>query len=114
MKGNKSNKYHAVKTSYNGIKYDSKKEARFAQELDLRIKAGDVKYYERQPSFILQPSYKIGKRTIRDIRYIADFKIYHNDGRVEIVDCKGMKTRDYLLKKKIFEYKYPEFRIIEV
>jgi hypothetical protein len=30
------------------------------------------------------------------------------------VDCKGIKTAVYLLKKKIFEYKYPDLRIKEV
>lgn len=107
------NKYRAIKTVYNGVKYDSKKEAHYARELDLRLKAKDIIRYERQPIFVLQPAYKKDGRMIREIRYIADFKVFYPDGLIEIIDCKGMKTRDYLIKKKMFEYRYPNMEILE-
>lgn len=110
----KSHKYNAIPTELNGVKFASRKEARFAQQLDLLIKAGIVSHYDTQPSYELQPSYKQGDKTIRSIRYVADFKVFYADGRVEIIDCKGVKTPVYLIKKKMFEYKYPGLRIIEV
>lgn len=109
-----SHKYHAIPTVYNGVKFSSRKEARYAQQLDLLVKAGVVSHYDVQPSYELQPSYKQGEKTIRDIRYVADFKVFYASGRVEIVDCKGVKTPVYLLKKKLFEYKFPGLRITEV
>lgn len=48
------------------------------------------------------------------MEYVADFKVTYADGRVEIIDCKGMKTEAYKIKKKLFEYRYPELTIKEV
>jgi len=39
----RQNKYNAKSTEYGGLIYHSKKEAGYAQELDLRIKAKDIK-----------------------------------------------------------------------
>ena len=41
----------AKRTDYNGAVYDSKLEAGYAQELDLRIRAKDLKSWERQVAF---------------------------------------------------------------
>src|SRR5687768_11950992 len=42
------NKYNARKTEYNDLTYDSGKEAKYAQTLDLMKKAGQIKSWERQ------------------------------------------------------------------
>ena len=44
----RQNKYGAQKQTVDGYSYASKKEAAYAQELDLRIKAKDIKGYDRQ------------------------------------------------------------------
>jgi hypothetical protein len=38
--------------------------------------------------------------------YFADFKVTYGDGRVEVVDVKGVKTPLYRFKKKCVEAGY--------
>ncbi len=37
------------------------------------------------------------------MRYIADF-VYYRDGKRVVEDCKGVKTAEYKLKKKLMAY----------
>lgn len=95
-KGNKKSKYGAVKTSVDGQTFDSKKEADYYCELKLRLQSGDIKGFCLQPIFILAPG----------LRYKPDFIVFNSDGTTEIIDVKGMKTKEYITKKKVFEDKY--------
>jgi hypothetical protein len=93
----KGNKYNNTKQLYNGSRYDSKKESSYAQELDLRVKAKDIKSWEKQFNLELRVNgYKICSWKI-------DFKIIHNDDSIEFVEVKGFETYDYILKRKLFE-----------
>lgn len=105
-------KYSNKKTSYKGIIYDSKKEAKRAYELDIMQRAGLIQNLERQKSFELQPSFKLNGKTIRAITYIADF-VYTKNGQTIVEDVKGFKTEIYRLKYKMFLYKYPDITFIE-
>jgi hypothetical protein len=52
---------------------------------------------------------------IRDIRYIADFKIWYTPQNVVIEDVKGWggyTTPEFKLKRKMFEYKYPALSLV--
>jgi hypothetical protein len=90
-------KYNNTKQLYNGNRYDSKKEATFAKQLDLRIKAGDIKGYQRQfPLELRVNGYLICKWKI-------DFRIVHNDLSWEFTEVKGFETYDYIIKRKLFE-----------
>ena len=60
---------------------------------------------KRQVRFELQPSYEINGKKIRSINYIADFT-YREKGKLHVIDVKGVRTNEYKLKKKMFEYKY--------
>jgi len=98
----KRSKYNAVPTTYNGVVYASKKEAAFAQELDLKLKAGEVDYILRQVPFDLGAG----------IIYRADFvtitkytQQYH--WNVVVYEVKGMETPAWKLKHKLFKDKYP-------
>ena len=96
----KQNKYGRVESEYGGITYHSKKEAAYAAELDLRVKAKDIKSWERQVKISLDfNGYHI-------CNYYVDFKITHNDGSVEYVEVKGFQTSEWRLKWKMFEAKY--------
>lgn len=110
----KRSKYGARKTTIDGITFDSQHEAKYYQQLTLLQRAGEVKQFELQPVYELQPGYKRGKKKIQPITYKADFLVTYKDGRQEIIDCKGMKTEVYRIKKKMFEYKYPDLEIKEV
>lgn len=107
-------KYKSRKTIVDNILFDSLAEANYYNQLKLLQKLGEVKNFDLQPTYILQDAYKRGKRKVKPITYKADFLVTYKDGRQEIIDVKGMKTEVYRIKKKMFEYKYPDLEIIEV
>jgi hypothetical protein len=89
-------KYKAKKTSVDGHSFDSLKEANYYEELKIRLRVGEIRGFCLQPTFILAPS----------LKYKADFIVFNNDGTSEIIDVKGMKTKEYIVKKKVFEDKF--------
>lgn len=107
-------KYNARKTEIDGIVFDSKKEADYYCELRIRKMARDIKGYQRQVEYILLPSFKHNKKTYRPIKYLADFVIEHNDGSFEVVDVKGYRTKEYMLKKKLLLHRFPNIIFSEV
>jgi len=111
-KSTRNNKYNNKKPLVDGIRFDSKKEAKFYKDLKLKMAAGEIKEFELQPKFILLEKEK-DRVTGRGIKYIADFKITYSDGSVEVVDVKGHKTQVYKLKKKLLLAKYPEINFRE-
>lgn len=90
-------KFHAMPTEFQGVKYASKKEARYAQELLLRQKAGEVVFALRQVPFYLPGS----------VRHVIDFQEFHADGTVHFVEVKGYDTPLGKLKRKMVEAIYP-------
>ena len=108
-------KYHSKKTTIYGITFDSKKEANRYCELRLLEMAGKIKDLQLQQQFVLQPSFKKKGKTIRAITYVADFVYFDLERMKNVVeDVKGFKTKEYMLKKKIFEYKFPDLTIVEI
>lgn len=97
------NKYNAQKTEYNGVKFDSKKEAEYARKLDVLTNT-TVKSYETQ---IRMPIVING---LKVCTYICDFKVAYLDGTEEYIDVKGMKSgcayQMFRLKKKLVEAVY--------
>lgn len=106
-------KYHAKRVNVDGTVYDSKKEAKRAAVLEQQEKYGIITNLQKQVTFELQPGYinNQGKK-IRPITYIADF-VYEKDGKRIVEDTKGYRTDTYKVKRKIFEYKYPEYTFVE-
>lgn len=109
-------KYHNKIVEIDNIKFASKKEAKRYGELKLLEKADIIKNLELQKKFELQPSYtNNNNENIRAINYIADFFYYDNEKGLFIVeDTKGYRTDVYKIKKKLFEYKYPNLTIKEL
>lgn len=109
------NKYNARKVEIDGITFDSQKEAAKYAELKLLQQAGEVKEIELQPVFELQPGFRDKDGVyVRPITYRADFKVTWKDGRVQVIDVKGYRTKDYQIKKKLFLAKYPDVEFLEV
>ena len=79
-------KYNAIRTEANGIKFASKKEAKFYKKLLLLKQSGEIIDIQLQPEFILQEGYIKDGVKIRPIKYIADFLVRYKDGKVEIID----------------------------
>lgn len=86
------NKFHSRKA--NG--YDSKREAARAAELRLLERAGKIKDLAEQVPFEVIPK-QAGERATR---YIADFT-YWQDGHFVVEDVKGVKTPEYVIKRKL-------------
>jgi hypothetical protein len=106
-------KYNAIKTIIDGITFDSKKEAQRYAELKLLERAGIITELQLQPTYILQEAFDAGCVKIRAIKYRGDFR-YIEDGKVVVEDTKGFRTKEYLLKRKLFLAKYPEIDFREV
>ena len=111
----KPNKFHAQKTVVDGVVYDSKKEGKRAVELEYLQKVGKIKNLERQKRFILQEGFVSNQgQKIRPISYLADY-YYEENGQQIVEDVKSPATRTqvYMLKKKLFQFKYPDIKFIE-
>lgn len=107
-KGVTFTKYNNRKVVYNGHTYDSQKEADKAVELDFLKKNGHVLDWRPHPAFVVQPRFFYQGKIILPIRYIADFWVKYPDGHEEVIDTKGYKTADFLIKAKMWRYKYKD------
>lgn len=107
-------KYKAKRVVVDGVTFDSQKEARKYCELKLLKQAGVIADFELQPEFELQPGYRDKQGNwVRPIVYRADFKVTYPDGREVIIDTKGHRTKEYLLKRKMLLYRYPKLEFLE-
>ncbi len=94
----KPGKYNAIRCQYNGYWYDSKFEAQCAMHLDWRLKAGDIKGWERQyPIEIRSPDGELIRR------HKVDFRVHLNDDSYELLEAKGFETPEYKLLKRLIE-----------
>lgn len=101
-----SNKYGARKTVVDGITFDSKAEAKYYEQLKWLKKAKQIKDFSLQPRFELQETFKKHDKTFRKIEYIADFEVTNLDGSKEVIDIKGMETKEFAIKRKLYERKF--------
>jgi len=102
----KGSKYHATKTLADGIMFDSKREADRWMELKLLEKTGWISNLQRQVKYeLIPPLKKSGEKTERAVFYIADF-VYEENGETIVEDCKGMRTREYRIKRKLMIWRY--------
>ena len=114
----KSNKYNRRKITVKGETFDSEKEYKRFCELSLLEKAGAITELRRQVRYELIPTQyetferygkngkrlKDGKRCIeRGVDYVADF-VYKENGAEIVEDTKGVRTKDYVIKRKLMLY----------
>lgn len=99
------NKYRNTKTIYRGIKFDSKAEAEY---YDLAVWQAQAEDWELklQERFELLPKFELEGKKYRKIEYVPDFTFYKNGKLVKVVDVKGMQTKDFKLKAKLFCQKF--------
>jgi hypothetical protein len=96
-------KYHARRTTVDGVTFDSAKEAREYVRLKLAERAGVIRAIERQPAFVLHtPGWQIVGV------YRADFRYWDGPAFADchIIDVKGFATPLYRWKKKHAEAEY--------
>lgn len=103
----KRNKFNAVKTTIDGIKFHSKKESVRYMQLKLYEKGGLITDLRLQVSYELIPKLVINGKTERAIKYIADFVYIDTVHNVEVVeDVKGMITDIFKLKYRLMKMIY--------
>lgn len=103
-----TNKYHAVKTTIDGITFDSKRESIRYQELTLLQRGNVIRDLQMQVPF---PVVVNGKKICT---YIADFQYVEvASGEIKTEDSKGILTPVYRIKKKLVAALYG-VKIIEV
>ncbi|MBR7162304.1 MAG: DUF1064 domain-containing protein [Clostridia bacterium] len=104
-----ASKYKNKKITRDGQEFDSLKEYRRYVELSLLEKAGKIQCLERQAVFELLPAQfekkdgKRGKCLERAVKYVADF-VYFENGKSVVEDTKGVRTKDYIIKRKLMLY----------
>lgn len=114
-------KYHSQKIVRDGETWDSKAEYKRWCDLRLMQRKGMIHNLERQVSFELIPaqyeSYprysdkdgrrlKDGRRCVeRAVTYRADF-VYQQGGKTIVEDCKGMRTDEYIIKRKLMLWRH--------
>jgi hypothetical protein len=91
--GKAGNKYRAVRTEYQGQRYDSRAEAKYAEQLDLAVRAGAIRGWCRQVAFRLGPA---------RISYRCDFLVFGADGVAVAVDVKGVVTERFSIIKRLW------------
>lgn len=102
----KKSKYGSKKVYIDYHLFDSRDEANyFFHLLDLQEK-GLIKGYTLQPRFLLQEGFVKNDEEFSKIDYKADFEVYHCDNTTEVIDIKGLMTTDFIIKHKMFEYRY--------
>lgn len=90
-------KYQAQPTETDGIRFDSKLEARYYAQLKLRQAGGDV------IGFLRQVPIHLPGRT----RLVVDFLEFRADGTAVFVDTKGVETETFKLKARQVAELYP-------
>ena len=116
-------KYHAKKIEAEGQTFDSRKEYRRWCALRLLERAGAITDLRRQVKYVLIPA-QYGPSTVgprggvkrgplleRECAYIADF-VYQKDGETVVEDVKGVRTPEYVMKRKLLLERYG-IRILE-
>ena len=114
-------KYGNKQVFCGGKVFDSKKEAARYMELSLLARVGEITDLETQVPYELIPAQyetyerygkngkrlKDGRRCIeKAVTYIADFVYKDEDGNTVVEDTKGVKTKDYIIKRKLMLDRY--------
>jgi hypothetical protein len=100
----RTNKYHAVRTEYNGRWYDSKMEAEHALRLDNEcLQGSSVRLYSY---WIPQVRFELGSARIV---YRADFLVFlgwpcdrHHEFAVEVHEVKGRRTERFKIITRLW------------
>lgn len=91
-------KYRNVKTTIDGIPFDSRAEARRYADLKLLARAGEITNLE------IQPKFDITINGVKICTYIADFRyVEFGSNEVVVEDVKGVRTPVYNLKKRLIK-----------
>ena len=118
-------KYHNKKCSYGGLIFDSKHERDRYCELLILQEAEKIHDLRCQVPFRLVPEQRgsdtlgprggrrRGKLIEKAVDYVADFVYLDEQGKTVVEDAKGVRTKDYIIKRKLMLWLH-NIRIREV
>lgn len=101
------NKYGNKLAVVDGIRFASQREARRYVELKLLQQAGEISDLKLQPRFTIMVN------GVKVCTYTADFSYRNSRGEFVVEDVKGVRTRDYKLKKRLMLAVYG-IQVVEV
>lgn len=107
VRAKKRAKYGNKKKTTDEIKFDSQAEADYYTYLKLLQSAGVVESFELQPSFELVPATIAGSRKNQPVKYRGDFRVKYADGRETVEDVKGVETKEFIIKAKLYDHLAP-------
>lgn len=109
-------KYNNKKVTIDGITFDSKDESLYYLMLKSQKETGWIKDFELQPKYELVPKFEYQGKKRQAITYSPDFNIIHHDNSITAVDVKSMgtATQQGELRRKMFEFKYPNIKLVWV
>lgn len=91
-------KYGNERVELDGIVFDSRRECKRYIELRFLLKAGEIKYLERQVEFELNDGGPAGS-----LIYRCDFMYETKGGLMVVEDSKGCRTREYKKKRRLMK-----------
>ena len=111
-RGGRGNKYGAKRVGTHA----SKKEHNRANELKLWERAGIISNLREQVPYELIPAQYADAGTDfkgrpvrvcieKSCKYVADF-VYDMDGKTIVEDTKGVRTKEYVIKRKLMLYRH--------
>lgn len=102
------NKYGNRKVIWKGEEFDSEAEYGRYRELKWLATKGIVRELRRQVSYELIPALRDdhGQLCERSVHYVADFVYVDEDGSTVVEDVKGVKTKEYIIKRKLMLWRY--------
>lgn len=92
----RKSKYGSKRITVDGILFDSKREARRYELLKQMHKAGEIQGFHRQVQFDLEGG----------VIYRCDFLIHHLDGSYVFEDVKGVRTKEFNMKRRMVRARY--------
>jgi hypothetical protein len=98
-------KYHNTFTDYNGVRYHSKREAEYAQQLDFMLKKKQLYDWKRQITFPIE----VAGEHICNV--IVDFELTWKEGeKPQYWEVKSLPTMtpEWKLKFKLLKALYPD------
>jgi hypothetical protein len=97
------NKFGAIQTEVDGIKFASRHEANRYIELKYMERAHLITDLQLQKVYTLIGDQRDEKGKIleRPVKYVADFVYKTKDGQTVVEDAKGLRTDVYKIKRKL-------------
>ncbi|MDQ0114311.1 DUF1064 domain-containing protein [Paenibacillus harenae] len=91
------------------IIFDSKLEAKYYLEELLPLVREQSVIVELQPKFTLVPKFEKDGMKHQAVTYSPDFKVTYFTGKVLLIDVKGTEDQKFPIKRKLFDYNFPQF-----